>query len=214
MKLLVLGHSFIKRLHHFINDNSSCADTPFRLTEFQHGEVKWEYKGGMYVSELWDKARRRPTKALREIMAWCPEFIFIEIGTNDTTKVTYGEAAALGSDIARLLLWLAMQPKVKGVAWGAILPRRIDIREGVSPQARYNYGFDVDMFEQCRLQVNHNVRHMATTPVKVYEHERFETRKGAGLAEDGVHIKPSSMKHYWWSVRGALLQMMQAASYE
>ena len=57
--------------------------------------------------------------------------------------------------------------------------------------------------------VNAQVLANAAHLVRVFTHSRFERRKGDGLAEDGVHVKESSMRQYWWSVRGALMLLVK-----
>ena len=161
----------------------------------------------MYITELWED--RRPSKALRQAMRACPDYVFIEIGSNDATQVTPGTAEALGKTISDMLRWISLQPHVKGLVWGAILMRRPDIRENILPRARYDFKVDLAMFNACRLTINDTVRHTTCMPVRVCEHSRFENRRGDGLAEDGVHVTDASMRHYWWSVRGALLQILK-----
>ena len=210
MKLLLLGHSFVRRLHEYVSAADFTDGTPFRLDEFQPSDIIWDYRGGRYIDELWHQTKG-PTRHLRSIMCGLPDYVYVEIGTNDVTKVSEAGVSDLRLSITALLEWLSLQPNVKGVAWAEVLVRRLDIRENVSLQKRYSYNVDLDQFNSLRLQVNSIVKteSVAAPTIIVCSHTKFERRHGDGLAADGVHPKDSSMRQYWWSVRGALLQLLK-----
>ena len=100
-----------------------------------------------------------------------------------------------------MLEWISLQPNVRGIAWGEIMVRKEDLRPHIPARARYSHHLNLNLFYENRATVNGIVKSASAGSIRVISHSRFEQRQGNGLAPDGVHIKDTSMKHYWWSVR-------------
>ena len=136
MHLLIIGHNFIRRLYDYTHSHNFCEVTPFRLKEFPESDIQWDYRGGRYLTELWHHGV--PTRTLRAAMRSKPDLVYVEIGSNDVTKVSEEGVPVLSQSLSDLLQWISLQGNVKGVAWGGILPRKPDIREHIPLKCRYS----------------------------------------------------------------------------
>ena len=73
-RIILVGHSFIKRLHRFSQGEGDCH-TPFSLSHV--GTVGWKFKGGATLIDI----SSRPW--VEEIRRFRPHAIYLESGTND-----------------------------------------------------------------------------------------------------------------------------------
>ena len=74
----------------------------------------------------------------------------------------------------------------------------------------YLYNLDLNNFEKYRKQVNSFVIEDTESPSQGFVTQQVRAWQGDGLAEDGVNIKHSSMRHCWWSVRGIVMALRQS----
>jgi len=202
MHVLLLGHSFTRRLKDYITFQGLSAT--FNLSEIQ--QISWHFQDGLCINDLWENSG--PTVAIQStIQSLHPSHVYIELGTNDLVQATPNQALVLASQILDFVEWLHLQGSIT-IICGQILPRLPDLRP-IPIVARYDYQLNLAQFERNRSIVN-NFLHATLPEVspssKSWTHSRLESRHNLYHA-DGLHFNSQGLKHYYKSVRGALIHM-------
>lgn len=206
MRVLIIGHSFIRRLHSFMKDHRK--DPKFNVTTIQ--AIEWLFRGGMTLEYIWNHSLASPTTLLaKTVRRFRPTHVYIEIGTNELTTATHNEACALQAHISDFVLWLGQQ-NIQLVVLGKILQRLADRRPHIPRTAKYDFGLLPTQFEDNRQLVARALLRSLPASGLLWQHLQLE---GANrfICEDGVHLTITGMKRYYFSVRGAMLRMRKAA---
>ena len=168
-KVLVLGHSFVKRLKRHIEAGSDVRprdhfDLANSARVFLHGV------GGRTVSAI----RRHDMAALRRIS---PDLLVLEVGTNDLSAGIRPEV--LGSALDDFLSYIRSSFAVRAIAVCMVIPRR-ERFSGV-PAAHFN--------EQARIFNQYISAVVNSHPwAFTWEHRGLSSLSRSRLLPDGVHL--------------------------
>ena len=113
-RVLILGHSFIRRLRDFIIKN--CPTYNLNLNINASATIHWHGVGGRTI----DKVRRFD---LTEVERFKPDVVFLQIGTNDLTR-RLSSPASVGSVIEDLVCLLHHEYGGRLVCVGQTVKRR------------------------------------------------------------------------------------------
>ena len=186
-KVLVLGHSFVKRLKRDI-------DTGFDVRAHSHFDLENSARvflhgvGGRKVSAL----KHHDVHAITRIS---PDILVLEIGTNDLSAGIRPEV--LGSAIDDLIVYINSSFAVRIIAVCMVIPRRECNSD--SPAAQFNH--QARIFNQYISAVV-NAHPWAFT----WEHRDLSSLSRSCLLPDGVHLNKASQYSLYRSYRGAILQ--------
>ena len=95
LRILILGHSFIRRLHVFLRQNFNEV---FARNLHIDGDlsIKWHGIGGRTISEV-------IRHDLGIVEKFAPEIVVIQLGTNDLSSLSAVETGSALEDLSRLL---------------------------------------------------------------------------------------------------------------
>ena len=95
LRILILGHSFIRRLHVFLrqNFNEVCARNLHIDGDLS---IKWHGIGGRTISKV-------IRHDLGIVEKFAPEIVVIQLGTNDLSSLSAVETGSALEDLSRLL---------------------------------------------------------------------------------------------------------------
>ena len=103
MRVLIIGHSFIRRLQGFMKEHDK--DPKFNVTEVQ--AIEWLFRGGLTLEHIWDSFSSRPTSILaKALRKFRPTHVYLEIGTNELKTATHNEACAIQAYISDCVQWV------------------------------------------------------------------------------------------------------------
>ena len=206
--LLVIGHSFIRRLRDFLahsrtNGNAFGADLDLRddfRTVIFHGV------GGMTLDQL-----RAETDLIKET---APQALVIQIGTNDLAH-TKCNPVELANDIIKFAQMLVFRGFVSHVVIGQILPRVISGGAGVralGSKQRPARHTRID-FNEVRLVANDTLRLLARhlANVHFWPHRGMFDDWHKLLDRYGLHLNNAGQRKYARSIRGAAMLAQKCA---
>lgn len=180
-RVLILGHSFIRRLKDFIHRNSQLSED-FHIP---HVILKWHGIGGRTIR----KVIRYDLRVVRE---YKPNIVILQLGTNDLTTL---HATTVGSEIDELVRLLYEKYDVKLVC----VCQTID-RETASP----TFARSVRTLSQYLRVV------LEPLPYALYwSHRGFWNTKQQFLCADGVHLNTVGQFKFYRSLRGAVLKSLK-----
>ena len=165
-RVLILGHSFIRRLRVFIIKNSPTYNLNLNINTSV--TICWHGVGGRTI----DKGRRFD---LTEVERLKPDVVFLQVGTNDLTR-RRSSPASVGSAIEDLVCLLHTEDGVRLVCVGQTVEK--------AP------GWDF----QCKCTNPGAVpsRGLRTAPFAIYwTHREFWRASSSYLSYDGVHLRRS-----------------------
>jgi len=93
-RVLILGHSFIRRLHDFIESDSGYLDLKFQLTASAH--ISWRGVGGRTIAKT-------VKFDLRILHSFRPDIVIVQLGTNDLTSCPPLQVGSAMEDSVHLL---------------------------------------------------------------------------------------------------------------
>lgn len=180
MHVLVLGHSFVTRLDHYLRQKNITMP-PNQITCLG--------QGGCYLSGL--KFTCLMNEAHMFLAANQCQLLYIALGTNDL------DAGLPPAKVAQQLWFLARRLQImyniRYVFIEQILNRSPLIYPGFKAKAR-----------QANAQVQAYINQGNSPHIKYWKHSKMDSPKKPILDGKGVHLNEAGMHKYWRSVRGAI----------
>lgn len=184
--VLILGHSFVKRLLSDIREGfNSEVSLSFGLSGT--ASVRLSGVGGRTVAKL--------TRFDLDIISYYqPEIVILEIGTNDLSCIA---PEVVGSEIDEFVQLLLGRYSVRVVGWCCVIPRAISFS-----------GYEA--FNQKASILNNYLKVVLDpyTGVFVWDHRIFNHPAKNFYSRDGVHLNNSGQYHLYRSYRGAILKAL------
>ena len=187
-KVLILGHSFVRRLKVDLNTKfEKRASLDFGLCG--SANVHMHGVGGRTVSKL----RRHDLGVVSHIS---PHIVILEIGTND---LSHANPEVVGSEIEELVKLLSTEFSVKVVGVCHVTPR--DNLHGM-----------YESLNKKALVLNQYVRVVLEhiEPVFCWTHQGFLNPSVSPFLPDGVHFNHIGQYNLYRSYRGAILAALRA----
>lgn len=182
-RVLILGHSFIRRLREFIARNASDYDLKFNICD--SFTIRWHGVGGRTVSKL-------KQFDLSVVAQFQPDVVFLQIGTNDLT-LRGMSAVKLGSEIEDFVRLLNEEYGVRFICVGQTIRR----------EHRGDFNANVSILAQYLKTV------LEPLPFAIYwTHRGFWRSCRPYLSYDGVHLNREGQHKLYKSIRGAVLHCL------
>ena len=181
-RVLILGHSFIRRLKAFIENHPTELDLAFQISA--QAAISCRGVGGRTVAQ----AIQYNMKLVR---SQCPDIVVVQLGTNDLSSNT---SLKVGSAIEDFVHLLHDSYGVKCVCVCQTIRRRSgrEFNEKVDTLTRY-------------LRVV-----LEPIPYAFYwGHRGFWKAKTNFLASDGIHLNSRGQFKLYRSLRGAVLKSLR-----
>ncbi|XP_033730355.1 uncharacterized protein LOC117320478 [Pecten maximus] len=180
MNVVILGHSFIRRLRELTEQESAFHNLRLSKEQFK---ITFRAKGGLTLEKL---------KSKNELLAFhSPDIVFLQIGGNDLGNIS---PFVLVQRILELVNALLLVNKAKSVIIGQLFWR--DPR--VSGKT---YNDKVIGANQLLAQGTKTSRR-----ITFWQHRGgFWKRDLSFLKKDGVHLNPTAQRKYLQSVKAAIL---------
>jgi lysophospholipase L1-like esterase len=186
-RVVIVGHSFVSRLQAFVrNEGQSNGMKNLRLDPDRY-EISF-----LGIPGASTRGNRSLQPALQQIDAIHPDFVLIEIGSNDPCDENV-EPRRLAGDIISLARFVSVGYDTPCVVVGSILPR---------------VGARWLAYNQRVAAANRYLSELiaAESGIHYWRHRGFTCRSVNPLAEDGVHPNAAhGMPKYVRSVRQAVL---------
>ena len=185
-KVLILGHSFVKRLSRDISrgfDDRAVLDFGLEgsLSVHLYGV------GGRTI----DKVRAFDLGIINSLT---PEIVILEIGTNDLAILP---PELIGSALDDLVQWLLSSSPVHVVGWCYVIPRALSHPDSA-------------LFRQ-RAEILNNYASVvldSTPNVFCWRHRVFNHPAKNYYLPDGVHLNSAGQYQLYRSYRGAILKAL------
>ena len=179
--LLIVGHSFVKRLHQDVE----AGKVRFDVTA-SHGRCDMYGIDGLTVSRLWGE--------IGAIARYAPTTVILDIGTNGLSCVST-RPECLARDVVEVARAIRRLPSVRVVVVMPIITRMAGC--GCTPRD----------FELKRHQFNHIVRGLLqdgkSGEVFPWKHRGLHRDSSTLFNSDGVHMNVKGMRRYANSLRHA-----------
>ena len=183
-RVLILGHSFIRRLRDFIEKRPTDYDLNFGLKDSL--SVHWQGVGGRTVPKL----VKFDLNVVRQVQ---PDIVFLQVGTNDLT-VKGMTPLTVGSAIEDLVRLLHDSYGVKLVCVGQTIKRR--------PVSNFN--------NKVQLLAQYLKTVLEPIPYAIYwSHRGFWRNASCYLSYDGVHLNGEGHHKLYKSIRGAIIHSLK-----
>ena len=185
-KVLIIGHSFVKRLDRDISRGFD-ARTSFDFNLEGSASVCLHGVGGRTVEKL-------RSCDLRIIRRMAPDVVILELGTNELVKIS---PEVVGSSIEELVRLLLEVFSVRVVGVCEVIPRGISHLQAT-------------LFAQRARIFNQYVRVVLDALPRVFcwRHRAFSHPAKDFYLKDGVHLNPSGQYQLYRSYRGAILRAL------
>ena len=183
LSILLVGHSFIRRLANYALSTDSLN------MGLSKGDCKITFvgRGGMTVPRL-------RGKAVQFLTSCRPDVIFLEIGTNDLSTA---DPLRLAADVFELAQWLVSRGVrrvvISQIFFRVIANGRRDVRVAADFNERV-VAYNARMREHT----------LASADIEFWRH-RGMWRNWENILIDGVHFTGEGNRRYFNSVRGALV---------
>lgn len=179
-RILILGHSFVKRLKEFITRNDPEYDLALGI---EGVTVRWHGVGGRTIQKL-------TAFDLPIVAEFKPDIIFIQMGTNDLTQ-RHMSPLTVGSAIEELVNLLHDEYGVRSVIVGQTMQRAypLSFNSKVSLLARY--------LKTVLEPISYAL---------YWSHRGFWNPRAPFLSCDGVHLNREGQNKFYRSIRGAVLK--------
>jgi len=182
-RVLVLGHSFIRRLRDFIVKNAPDYHLNLNLTDSV--TVQWHGVGGRTIA----KVRQFD---LGEVIRFRPDIVFLQIGTNDLVQRGMSPLT-VGSAIEDFVRLLHDEYGVRLICVGQTIRRHL----------AGNFNANVRLLAQYLKTV------LEPLPFAIYwTHRGFWRASNSYLSYDGVHLNREGQHKLFKSIRGAVMQCL------
>ena len=197
--VLMLGDSFVRRLQEFATREYGAYDN--LGLHYQVANVFWHGIGGIMVDTLRADRLRQFYSIMNEIK---PDVVFLHIGSNDLTcsrktPEMVGDSIdqlcgdLMASGVKQLVVSQLAFRKKKGV------PRRMDLDD-------YNRRITILNYYN---KVYHNPS--STPECRYWFHKGLWNPQVCTICHDGTHFNNRGNKHFYRSVRGAVMQAIGRA---
>ena len=181
-RVLILGHSFIRRLHDFIESNSGYLDLKFHLQASAH--VSWHGVGGRTVAKT-------VKFDLHIIHSFHPDIVILQLGTNDLTSCP---PLHVGSAIEDLVHLLHDSYGVQGVC----------VRQTIRRRSAVLFNHRVDILTRYLRVV------LEPIPYAIYwKHRGFWRARHSFLSAVGIHLNSRGQYKLYRSLRAAVLKTLR-----
>ena len=184
-RVLILGHSFIRRLHAFItrsHDNEYTTKLGISTPDFI---CKWHGVGGRTVA----KVLKYDLSVVKE---FGPDIIILQLGTNDLVN---SSPLTVGSSLKHLVTVLHDVYKVDLICVCQTLRRS-------SLEVLFN--------KNAGLLTRYLKTVLEPIPFAFFwSHRGFWKTKSAFLSRDGVHLNGRGQHKFYRSLRGAVLRCLR-----
>lgn len=185
VKVLLVGHSFVKRAERDIKSNPAM-DLNFRFKP-EEVEVRIHGVGGR-------TARKIKEQDLHVIQRFSPEIVILEIGTNELAKKS---SPLVAEDIKALVKTILAQGSVKLVSVNQVIFRQGD-----------------QSFNQRVEALNYQLTLPGELPSGAFFWKHVGLWFTAGhLLPDGVHLNPLGTKRIYRSWRGAMVKALKQVKF-
>jgi len=183
-RILIIGHSFIRRLDAFVESRTESASGRVVSRDFwlENTDVKWMSLSGGKVSNFDQMCKALPTV----------DDVYLELGSNDLCEL-FWEPEIVALRIVGMASVIRNRANARHIIVGEPLPRVFN-----PPNIPYN---------QCLGRYLDALRHeVANTPhMSTWAHVRLVNRHCPEyFAKDGHHLSPYGMYLHFKSIRGAL----------
>ena len=184
LRILILGHSFIRRLHVFLRQNFNEV---FARNLHIDGDlsIKWHGIGGRTISKV-------IRHDLGIVEKFAPEIVVIQLGTNDLSSLSAVETGSALEDLSRLL----------HESYGV---QRVCVCQTI-------FRSNAPLFNrQVKLLTKYLKVVLEPIPYVLYRrHRGFWNCKSRFLTRDGVHLNHFGQYKSFRSLRGAVLQCLRS----
>ena len=197
--VLVLGHSFVKRMIFYLRPGKKLKDL-YSLNfaeEFNQNDVCRVSMLGIWGRTM-EKLLRYDLKAIRDRQ---PEIIVLEIGSNDLCDASW-EPQAIAEAIQSCGQLLLQSLNLKQLIFCGVLPRV----EPHVPYAKYNANVPIlndAIKEFCRHTPN----------LSFWKHKGFVNPVEGVYSIDGIHMNGAGNGKLFKSYRGAILFALKQAAH-
>lgn len=200
--VLVLGHSFVRRLRDNVWNNDHPKIVPNLGLGNKGINVRYLGIGGGNIYTLLDDEENQVASALSEFPV---KTVILQVGGNDICMPDFDERKFKAS-VRHFIFWLQEIYHVEKVIIGAIFPRfkpKYKIGERFIPM-------DPDLYDRIRQQINLDFY------LEFYHHPSISYwRHDYGLMSniklflgDGTHLNLRGTKKFFKSLRGALMSTL------
>ena len=198
--LMIIGHSFVKRLMKFLaqSENHGLSFGPNLGLREDFGTVIFHGTGGLTLRGL-----REDIDTVRTVM---PTAVIIQIGTNDLSMIGC-DPITLGTEIVQFAQWLLRIRSVREVVICQIFPRVLDKSMRHGRLQRTPWAGTRDDFNEVRQLANDTIRNRT----RDVEHVHYWPHRGMHKAwrtlfdKQGVHLNRTGQRLYARSIRGAAI---------
>ena len=184
-RVLILGHSFIRRLHASItrsHDNEYTTKLGISTPDFI---CKWHGVGGRTVAKVLEYD-------LSVVKEFGPDIIILQLGTNDLVN---SSPLTVGSSLEHLVTVLHDVYKVDLICVCQTLRRS-------SLEVLFN--------KNAGLLTRYLKTVLEPIPYAFFwSHRGFRKTKSAFLSQDGVHLNGRGQHKFYRSLRGAVLRCLR-----
>ena len=183
VRVLILGHSFIHRLHTFLLRNFN-AQIAKNLSLPDDLLIRWHGIGGRILL----KTRNYDLHVVKE---FAPNVIVLQLGTNDLATTSAVETGSAIEDLCRLL----------HESYGVEV---VCVCQTLYRHNAVSFNKEVDLLTQYLKVV------LEPLPYTFYwRHRGFWRCKSRFLARDGAHLNSRGNYKYFRSLRGAVLRCLR-----
>ena len=182
--ILILGHSFIRRLDDFVAANPNL-NHQFLLNNF--ATFKWRGVGGRTVAKTLQYD-------LPVVASFVPDIVILQLGTNDLSRL---DPLVVGSSIEELVTILHDKYKVKLICVCQTL-----------------LGSDPVFNMRVRAFNKYVKTFLEALPyVFFWGHRGFWNASQRFLARDGIHLNRQGQYKFYRRLRGAVLKSLRLSSF-
>lgn len=205
VKVAIVGHSFIRRLHDHIPYNPRLR-TMLDISEIW---VEWFCKGG-YTFQRFRDNKLNDGMGLDDMLAWEPDIVYIEMATNDLDSA---DSHLTVAQRAMTMINDLLQAKVKVIILGEVLHRYAD---GFLLAGQFNEKADQYNLFMKQTLINTNVPRnhpdrFRNHNIIWWEHMKLKASQFQLYLDDGIHLTDDpGLKRLYFSIRTAVLVGLKA----
>lgn len=181
-KVLILGHSFIRRLEQFV---ATCSQVNHQFMLDEAAMFQWHGVGGRTVA----KTMRHD---LHVVASFAPDIVILQLGTNDLSRL---DPLVVGSSLEDLVRLLHDHFNVKVICVCQTIYRGAD-------QVAFNV--------RVRALSKYMKTFLEPLPFSfLWGHRGFWNTTQTFLGRDGVHLNKQGHYKLYRSLRGAVLKSLR-----
>lgn len=181
-RVLILGHSFIRRLHDFIESDSGHLDLTFHLTASAH--IRWRGVGGRTIAKT-------VKFDLGILHSFHPDIVIVQLGTNDLTSRPPLQVGSAMEDFVHLL----------HDSYGV---KDVCVCQTIRQRSAVVFNQRVDILTRYLRVV------LEPIPYAIYwGHRGFWRARNSFFSADGIHLNSRGQYKLYRSLRGAVLKSLR-----